>query len=43
MLTALCNLVWDTQKSKWITFLVYQGMMFLSIEKVLERIIEDQP
>ena len=43
MLTALFNLVWNTQKSKWTMFFECQGKMFLSIEKVLEKISEDQP
>ena len=33
-LTALFNLVWNTQKSKRIIFFEYPGKMFLSIEKV---------
>ena len=43
MLTALFNLVWNTQKSKWTILLECQGKMFLRIEKVLEKISEDQP
>ena len=43
MLTALFNLVWNTQKSKWTILFECQGKMFLSIEKVLEKINEDQP
>ena len=43
MLTALFNLVWITQKSKWTNLFECQGKMFLSIEKVLEKISEDQP
>ena len=43
MLTALSNLVWNTQKSKWTIFFECQGKMFLSIEKVSEKISEDQP
>ena len=43
MLTALFNLVWNTQKSKWTILFECQGKMFLSIEKVLEKISEDQP
>ena len=43
MLTALFNLVLNTQKNKWTTFFECQGKMFLSIEKVLENISEDQP
>ena len=43
MLTALFNLVWNTQKSKWTILFECQGKMFLRIEKVLEKISEDQP
>ena len=43
MLTVLFNLVWKTQKSKLKILFEYQGKMFLSIEKVLEKISEDQP
>ena len=43
MLTALFNLVSNTQKSKWTNIFECQGKMFLSIEKVLEKISEDQP
>ena len=43
MLTALFNLVWNTQKSTWSIFFEYQGMVFLNIEKVLEKISEEQP
>ena len=44
MLTALFNLVWNTQRSvHGQCFLQCQGKMFLSIEKVLEKISEDQP
>ena len=43
MLTALFNLVWNTEKNKWTTFFECQGKMFLSIEKVLQNISEDQP
>ena len=43
MLTALFNLVWNIQKSKWTILLEYQGKMFLSIEKVLEKLSENQP
>ena len=43
MLNALFNLVWNTQKSKWTIFFECQGIMFLSIEKILEKISEDQP
>ena len=38
MLTALFNLVWNTQKSKWTIFFECQGKVFLSIEKILEKI-----
>ena len=43
MLTALFKLVWNTQKSKWAILFECQGKMFLSIEKVLEKVSEDQP
>ena len=44
MLTALFNLVWNTQKSKCtIFFFEFQRKVFLSIEKVLEKISEDKP
>ena len=43
MLTALFNLVWKTQKSKWTIFFECPGKMCLSIEKVLEKISEDEP
>ena len=42
MLTALFNLVWNTQKSKWTILFECQCKMFLCIEKVLEKICEDQ-
>ena len=40
MLTALFNLVWNKQKSKWTIFLECQDKIFLSIEKVSEKISE---
>ena len=43
MLTALFTLVWNTQKSKWTILFECKGKMFLHIEKVLEKISEDQP
>ena len=43
MLTALFNLVWNTQKSIWTIFFECQGKVFLSIEKVLEKISEGEP
>ena len=43
MLTALFNLVWNTRKSKWTIFFAFQGKILVSIEKVLEKIREDQP
>ena len=43
MLTALFELVWNAQKSIWTKFFMYQGKMFLSIEKVLVKINEEQP
>ena len=42
MLTALFNLVRNTQKSKWTIFFECQGKVFLSIEEVLEKISQDQ-
>ena len=46
MFAALFNLVWNTQKSKSPIFFECQGQVlkrFLSIEKVLEKIREEQP
>ena len=43
MLTALFNLVWNTQKIKGKFFFECQSKMFLTIEKVLEKIGEGQP
>ena len=43
MLPALFNLVQNTQKSKWTIFFEGQGKVFLSIEKILEKISQDQP
>ena len=43
MLTALFNLVWNTQKSKWTISFEYQDKKCLSIENILEKISEDQP
>ena len=44
MFTALFNLVWNTQKSvNGKCFFEFQGMMFLSIEKIFKKIREDQP
>ena len=43
MLTALFNLIWNAQRSKWTVFFECQGKIFLSIEEVLEKISEDQP
>ena len=43
MLTALFNLVRNTQNSKWTIFFEGQGKVFLSIEKILEQISQDQP
>ena len=42
MLSALFNLVWNAQKSKWTIFFECQGKVFLSIAKVLEKVSEDQ-
>ena len=42
MLTALFNLVWNTQKSKWTIFLSAQARCFLLL-KFLEKISEEQP
>ena len=41
-LDALFDLVWNTQKGKWKMFSECPGKMFFSIEKVLEKISEDQ-
>ena len=43
MLTASFNLVWNIQKSKWTIFFECQGKVFRSIEKILEKISQDQP
>ena len=43
MLTAVFNLVQNTQKSKWTIFFECQGKVFLSIEKILEKKSQDQP
>ena len=43
MLTALFNLVQNTQKTIWTIFFEYQGKVFLSIPKVLEKISQDHP
>ena len=43
MMTALFNLVQNTQKGIWTIFLECQGKVFLSIEKILEKISQDQP
>ena len=43
MLNALFNLVWNTQKSKWTIFFECQGKVFLSIEKILEKVSQYQP
>ena len=43
MLTALFNLVRNTQKTIWTIFFECQGKVFLSIEKILEKISQDQP
>ena len=43
MLTALFNLVQNTQKSKLTIFFEGQGKVFLSIEKILEKISQNQP
>ena len=43
MLTALFNLVRNAQKSKWTNFFEGQGKVFLSIEKILKKISQDQP
>ena len=41
MLAALFNLDWNTQKSKWTIFFESQHKVFLSIEKILEKINKD--
>ena len=43
MLAALFNLVRNTKKSIWTTFFECQGKVFLNIEKILERISQEQP
>ena len=43
MLTALFNLVRNTQKSKWTIVFECQGKVFLSIEKILKKISQGQP
>ena len=43
LLTALFDLVQNTQKSTWTIFFECQGKVFLSIEKILERINQEQP
>ena len=43
ILTALFNLVWNTQKSKCTIFFECQAKMLLSNEKVLEKISKDPP
>ena len=42
MLTALFNLVRDTPKSQWTIIFECPDKVFLSIDKVLEKISEDQ-
>ena len=42
LLTALFNLVRNTQKSIWTIFSECQGKVFLSVEKILEKISQDQ-
>ena len=42
-LTALFKLIWNTQKRTWTNFFAYQGKMFLSIEKILMKVSEEQP
>ena len=42
MLTALFKLIQNTQKSIWTIFFDCQGKVFLSIEKILEMISQDQ-
>ena len=43
ILTALFNLVWNAEQSKWTIIFECQGKIFLSIGKFLEKISEDQP
>ena len=43
MLTALLNLVRNTQKSIRTHFFECQGKVFRSIKKILEKISQDQP
>ena len=42
MLTALFNLVRNTQKSKWIICFECQGKVFLSIGKILGKVSQNQ-
>ena len=42
MFTALFNLVQNRQKSKWTIFFECQGKVFLSIEKILEKLSHNQ-
>ena len=42
MLTAFFNFVSNTQRNKWTIFFDCPGKMFLSIEKFLKKISEDQ-
>ena len=43
MLTEFFNFVWNLQKNQWTIFFECTGKMFLSTEKVLKKISEDQP
>ena len=43
MLTALFNLVRNKQKSIWAIFFECQVKVFLSIEKILEKVSQYQP
>ena len=43
MLAALFNLDRNTQESKWTIFFECQRKVFLSIEKILEKINQDNP
>ena len=43
MLAALFNLDQNTQESKWTIFFECQRKVFLSIEKILEKINQDNP
>ena len=43
ILTALFNLVWNTQKNEWTILFECQGKIFLRDEQVFEKTSEDPP